>query len=147
MCGNAAIGPRGPFGLKEWTMPEWERVGLIGGRKQRQSMARRLKLAALAFPVLLIADVAVSPFTPVSAVDNTGQFEMDGNIVQNALVAPPYDWASLFNSTGAPVSPAPAHMIASVFAKDAGNPDQTYFNTVDKDILPINNGSSSEWSC
>src|SRR5437763_1603226 len=127
-------------------MPEWERVGSMGGRKQRQSMARRLKLAALAFPVLQIADVAVSPFMPASAVDITGQFEMDGNLVQHALVAPPYDWASLFDANGAKVAPAPATMIASAFAKDTATPDPTYF-TSNKDINPIGTGTPQDWGC
>src|SRR5260221_2988659 len=43
---------------------------------------------------------ALVPVLPAGAVDATGQFELDGDIVHSSANTPPYDWASLFNASG-----------------------------------------------
>jgi Domain of unknown function DUF11 len=128
-------------------------MGRMGrnGRRARRSLygfaplTHRLRLAALAVPIMVLSQVAIFPAGQVGAVDNTGQFEMDGNIVQDAAVAPPYDWASLFDSSGNKITPKPATLLDSVFVKDAATPDNTYF-TSDKDTYPIGTGGT-EWGC
>jgi uncharacterized repeat protein (TIGR01451 family) len=129
-------------------------MGRMGrnGRRARRSLygfaplTHRLRLAALAVPIMVLSQVAIFPAGQVRAVDATGQFEMDGNIVQNATVAPPYDWASLFDSSGNKITPKPATLLDSAFVKDYATPDNTYF-TSNKDIEQIGTGASNEWGC
>ena len=64
------------------------------------------------------------------AVHDTGMFELDGNVVQNAATPPPYDWTSLFGASGNRlVTPDPVNgpVLASVFVNDTDAVDTTYF--------------------
>jgi hypothetical protein len=47
-------------------------------------------VAVAAIPGVLIAGATVA------TVENSGVFEVDGNIAQNAPTTPPYDWACVF---------------------------------------------------
>ena len=64
------------------------------------------------------------------AVHDTGQFELDGNVVRNAAAPPPYDWTDLFNADGSrKITPDPINgpVLASVFVDDTDANDTTYF--------------------
>jgi uncharacterized repeat protein (TIGR01451 family) len=104
-----------------------------------------LRVAAIAIPIIVLSQIAIFP-SRVGAVDATGQFEMDGNVVHDSATAPPYDWASLFDASGNAITPKPANMLDSAFVKDAANPDNTYFQS-NKDIQQIGTGAAGQWSC
>ena len=113
----------------------------------RPTGRRRLVAAfAAALPLVLGFQLATS-LVPVRAVDATGQFAMDGTITGagSPTTSPPFHWADLFNSSGAPIlthSSYPA-LLDSTFIPDAANPDNSYFNPT-KDISSIGRGG---WSC
>src|SRR5213592_256594 len=82
------------------------------------------------------------------AVHDNGMFELDGNTAHNGVTTPPYDWASLFDSSGNRlITPDPINgpLLADVFVSDAAKPDQSYF-TSNKDIQPIKSGQQ-HWGC
>jgi uncharacterized repeat protein (TIGR01451 family) len=108
--------------------------------------ARGSVLAGAAGVVAVLAGALSALWTvlPAGAVDATGQFELDGNIVQDAASAPPYDWGSLFNSSGVQsVTPDPVNgpLLDSTFKADTTEPDPTYFSS-NKDIETV-----GQWGC
>lgn len=118
------------------------------------SVRRALYSFAAALPLILAFQMTTG-LLPVKAVDNTGQFCMDGNIepggtsyagsgVSCGTTAPPYHWSDLFNSSGTPILNN-AHLLASVFVPDYATPDASYFTQNGagvKDTNPIAN-----WGC
>jgi hypothetical protein len=77
------------------------------------------------------------------AVHDTGQFELDGNIVHDGTAA--YDWGNLFDASGnQAVTPDPNNgpVLASEFVDDKATPDKSYFAESDKDGDPI-----ASWDC
>jgi uncharacterized repeat protein (TIGR01451 family) len=121
-----------------------------GGARPLSRSARRgsrgsiLVSGAGVAAVLVGALSALWTVLPAGAVDNTGQFEMDGNIAQQAATAPPYDWGTLFNSSGVQtVTPDPVNgpLLASQFVVDTATPDSSYFAS-NKDIETV-----SQWGC
>lgn len=115
------------------------------GRSPRRY--RRLSLVGSVtgvFAVLVGALTALTSVVPAGAVDATGQFEMDGNIVHDSGTTPPYDWASLFNASGQRlVTPDPVNgpLLADTFLADTALPDPTYFQSnKDTDLI-------SQWGC
>jgi uncharacterized repeat protein (TIGR01451 family) len=82
------------------------------------------------------------------AVHNTGMFELEGNTAHDSATTPPYDWNSLFGSTGNQlITPDPINgpLLADTFVSDTALPDQSYF-TSNKDIEPIASGQQ-HWGC
>src|SRR2546429_1022271 len=82
------------------------------------------------------------------AVHDNGMFELDGNTVHNSVTTPPYDWNSLFDSSGNRlITPDPIFgpLLADAFVTDTALPDQSYF-TSNKDIQPIASGQQ-HWGC
>src|SRR6266550_159749 len=82
------------------------------------------------------------------AVHDNGMFELDGNTAHNSVTTPPYDWNSLFDSSGNRlITPDPINgpLLADAFVTDTALPDQSYF-TSNKDIQPIASGQQ-HWGC
>ena len=82
------------------------------------------------------------------AVHDNGMFELDGNTAHNSVTTPPYDWNSLFDSSGNRlITPDPINgpLLADTFVTDTALPDQSYF-TSNKDIQPIKSGPQ-HWGC
>lgn len=103
---------------------------------------RRQGLVAIALAVFTMALIPVVAL----AVHDNGTFELDGNIKHNSLSLPPYDWASLFDSSGNRIiTPPSGALLADDFLADLVNPDATYFSSNGggvKDVNPISN-----WGC
>ncbi|HXA27559.1 MAG TPA: hypothetical protein VN193_02325 [Candidatus Angelobacter sp.] len=98
--------------------------------------------------VIVGALAALGQALPAGAVDATGQFEMDGNIVQDAASAPPYNWASLFDANGNRlVTPDPVNgpLLASKFLADSATPDHSYFSSNGAGVKDID--TLSNWGC
>jgi uncharacterized repeat protein (TIGR01451 family) len=96
----------------------------------------------------LLATGLVWAASPSQAVHDNGMFELDGNTVHNSATTPPWDWNSLFNSSGGRiVTPDPDNgpLLASTFVSDSALPDQSYF-TSNKDIQPISH-TVQHWGC
>jgi hypothetical protein len=77
------------------------------------------------------------------------EFQLEGNVVDDAASAQDYDWANLFGANGQELA-LPAGFTASGFKKDFNNTgntfltnDTTTFSTGSKDTLPITPG----WQC
>ncbi len=80
--------------------------------------------------------------SPSLAVDDTGRFELDGNIVDDTAAGLPHDWAGLFDASGNQlVAPGTDGLIASTFLGDVATPDSSYFES-NKDIEPV-----ADWAC
>ncbi len=96
----------------------------------------------------VLAAIGVLGLLPaiVFAVHDNGTFELDGNLKHDSLTTPPYDWASLFDSSGNRIiTPPSGALLASDFVADFVNPDPTYFSSNGggvKDVNPISN-----WGC
>ncbi len=131
----------------------------LNPRHRRAKPRWLLALGAIAALTLLVAGM-------VLAVHDEG-FQLDGNTLKDDLTtgypnpdstlsgafAGPYDWDSLFDSTGAKRDPLPPGFLDATFLKDFGTKqkgqntvfdtsDGTTFTTGSKDILNIN-----EWRC
>ncbi len=122
-----------------------------GGGVRRERRVKRLSMFGSVtgvFAVLVGAFTALAPALPAGAVDNTGFFELDGNIAHDSATTPPYDWGSLFDSSGnRTVTPDPINgpLLATQFLSDAAQPDASYFSSNGagvKDIDTLNN-----WGC
>jgi uncharacterized repeat protein (TIGR01451 family)/LPXTG-motif cell wall-anchored protein len=108
---------------------------------RHQDPLARLASVVVALTTAIMLAVGVGP---AYAVHDNGMFELDGNVAHNSANTPPYDWASLFDSSGNRiVTPDPDNgpVLASTFVQDTTTPDQTYF-AQNKDIEPI-----SAWGC
>lgn len=123
------------------------------GVSGRTSIKRLLVSVAATLPVIL--GLQLSTLVPAGAVDNTGQFCMDGNIepggtsfggpgVRCGTTAPPYHWSDLFNASGAPILNN-ASLLASVFVPDYATPDNTYFNQNGAGVKDTN--AIANWGC
>jgi hypothetical protein len=114
-------------------------------RSFRQGRLRRARRFATV-SVLIVAGLMF--IGAAQAVHDNGMFELDGNTVHNSATTPPYDWNSLFGSTGNRlITPDPINgpVLADTFVSDAAVPDQSYF-TSNKDIQPIASGQQ-HWGC
>jgi hypothetical protein len=115
-------------------------LGLAGGRRRR-----RLLLAVVASAAAL----GVFAITSALAVHDE-EFQLDGNVIDDAGPPQDFDWANFFNSAGAEL-PLPPNFTASSFDRDfSTNPngsfstsDNTTFATGSKDTLAITPG----WQC
>ena len=110
----------------------------------RPVLQRPLAIFAALLPIVFGAGVSTAILN-AGAVDNTGQFCMNGTIATHCTGSqPPYVWSDLFDSSGnrilAPSSTGP--LLASSFFNDTPTPDPTYHHGGDKDIQDI-----PSWSC
>jgi hypothetical protein len=131
-------------------------LGLAGGKKRRRVLLATLA-SAVALGAILISNA-------LAVHDN--EFQLDGNVVDDASSAQDFDWESFFNSSGAesPQLPDPSRpgFTASSFDKDFestgtppnatfGTSDTTTFATGSKDLLPITpppgQNPASGWQC
>jgi hypothetical protein len=118
-----------------------ERIFRFGGGKRR----RRLLLAV----VVSAAALGVFAITSALAVHDE-EFQLDGNVIDDAGPPQDFDWANFFNSSGAEL-PLPANFTASSFDRDFSTnangsfstADNTTFATGSKDTLAITPG----WQC
>jgi uncharacterized repeat protein (TIGR01451 family) len=82
------------------------------------------------------------------AVHDVGLFELDGNTVDNSAPVAgnnaPYDWESVFDSSGIQVltSAAEPRLLTAAFSADTTTPDASYFASSNKDIDDV-----STWQC
>ena len=109
-------------------------------RSFRSGRLRRVRSIAI---VTVLVVVGLMWIGSAQAVHDNGMFELDGNTVHNSATTPPYDWNSLFNSSGNRlITPDPVNgpLLADGFFSDAATPDNTYF-TSNKDINPIASGA------
>ncbi len=96
-------------------------------RSFRGGRPRRVRNIAVVTVLVLVGLMWIGS---AQAVHDTGMFELDGNVVHNAQTTPPYDWTSLFGSTGNQlIAPDPVNgpLLASVFVNDTDAVDNTYF--------------------
>ncbi len=116
----------------------------VSVRKRRRRLAgrpRRLMTGVLAAIGLL----ALIPVIGLAVHDN-GTFELDGNIKHDSLTTPPYDWASLFNSSGNRIiTPPSGPLLADDFLPDFVTPDSTYFSSNGAGVKDID--AISNWGC
>jgi uncharacterized repeat protein (TIGR01451 family) len=108
---------------------------------RHQNPLARLVSVLAAFAIAALLAIGVGP---AYAVHDNGMFELDGNTAHDSANAQPYDWESLFDSSGDQIiTPDPDNgpVLASTFIKDTTTPDQSYFES-NKDIEPI-----PDWGC
>jgi len=126
------------FGPVSVVVDKWHRKRRTRGGS---ASSRKLITGGLA----AIGSLALLPIVALAVHDN-GMFELDGNIKHGSLTAPPYDWASLFDSGGNRIiAPPSGALLADDFLADFTNPDATYFSSNGggvKDVNPISN-----WGC
>jgi uncharacterized repeat protein (TIGR01451 family) len=101
---------------------------------------------------VLAAVTAVTLLLPASSlgVHDLGLFELDtaapqyANTVDNSGPGAPYDWESIFNSSGQQIltSAAEPRLLTADFSPDYATPDTSYFATSNKDIDDV-----STWKC
>jgi uncharacterized repeat protein (TIGR01451 family) len=114
-------------------------------RSFRSGRLRRVRSIAIV-TVLIVAGLMW--IGSAQAVHDNGMFELDGNTTHDSATTPPYDWNSLFGSSGQRlITPDPVNgpLLADAFFADAAVPDQTYF-TSNKDTQPIHSGVQ-HWGC
>src|SRR5260370_414858 len=126
------------FGITSVSVHKWRRTR----RRRSASGSRRSLMMGVLAAIGLFALLPVI----VLAVHDNGMFELDGNMKHSSLTTPPYDWASLFDSSGNRIiTPPSGALLADDFLADFANPDATYFSSNGggvKDVNPI-----SHWSC
>src|SRR2546428_86765 len=119
---------------------------ILSKRYMQAAIVITLMTLAIAVPLLKNAFA-------VTDIGNAGVFELDGNIVKNALTACPTDWgpgpggSGVFTVTGTPNTPAPCGGIGQPDGWVNDGPhgaDATTFTTGSKDILDIANAG---WQC
>jgi hypothetical protein len=78
------------------------------------------------------------------AVHDLGLFELDGNTADSTPNNAPYDWESVFDSSGNQVltSAIEPRLLTATFSADAATPDTSYFASSNKDIDDV-----STWEC
>ncbi len=124
------------------------RLDLIGRRGPGAKTGFRLRGAA----AVAILAAAVTLLIPAGgyAVHDLGLFELDTTAPQYANTADdsgpgaPYDWESIFDSTGNQTltSAAEPRLLVAHFIPDYVTPDASYFATSNKDIDDV-----STWQC
>jgi len=120
----------------------------VSVHRQRALQRRMASLSWRRMMTGAIAAVGLIALLPVIvlAVHDNGMFELDGNIKHTSSTTPPYDWASLFDSSGNRIiTPPNGALLADDFLSDFTNPDSTYFSSNGggvKDVNPISN-----WGC
>src|SRR6266851_3256570 len=116
----------------------------VSVRKRRRRLAgRRRRLMSAVFAAIGL--LALIPVIGLAVHDN-GMFELDGNIKHDSLTTPPYDWASLFNSSGNRIiTPPSGALLADDFLPDFVNPDSTYFSSNGAGVKDID--AISNWGC
>ena len=103
---------------------------------------RVVAVVAAAFAMLLVIPSAGF------AVHDIGLFELDGNTADNTAPVnssnAPYDWESIFNTSGQQIltSAKEPRLLTTAFSADAATPDHSYFATSNKDIDDV-----STWQC
>src|SRR5215210_1146171 len=95
---------------------------------------------------------AVALLIPASGlgVHDAALFELDSatpqfaNTADNSGAGAPYDWESVFNSSGQQIltSAAEPRLLAADFSADSATPDASYFASSSKDIDDV-----STWQC
>src|SRR6266496_2070262 len=123
---------------------------LAGGRHRRRrgtgfrmTGVRFLAVAAAAAFMLLVPSGGY-------AVHDLGLFELDttapqyANTADNSGPGAPYDWESIFNSSGQQTltSAAEPRLLLADFNSDWATPDNSYFASSNKDIDNVNT-----WQC
>src|SRR5262245_59844540 len=114
-------------------------------RSFRSGRLRRVRSIAVVSVLILAGLMWIGA---AQAVHDNGMFELDGNTVHNSATTPPYDWNSLFDSSGNRlITPDPINgpLLADTFVSDYVVPDQSYFQS-NKDIQPIASGVQ-HWAC
>jgi hypothetical protein len=111
----------------------------VRARPVRQRTARRPRRLRAIATLTAVGALTILGAAVTLGVHDAGFVEMDGNVIQNAAVAPPYDWNTLFNSSGTYIGPA-GHQNA--FAADYATPDYTYHAGSDKDQDNV-----TTWQC
>ena len=82
------------------------------------------------------------------AVHDLDLFELDGNTADNSAPVAgnnaPYDWESVFDSSGNQIltSVAEPRLLTTEFSADSATPDASYFASSNKDIDDV-----STWQC
>src|SRR5215203_2212035 len=118
-----------------------------------EKRAARSRRRMNAFRVAAIAAVAAfALLMPASSfgVHDLGLFELDttapgyANTADNSGPGAPYDWESIFNSTGQQTltTAAEPRLLLAEFHADYATPDPTYFVAGNKDIDDV-----SIWEC
>ncbi len=100
----------------------------------------------------IAAVAAVALLIPASSlgVHDAGLFELDttasqfANTADNSGSGAPYDWESIFNSSGQQIltSAAEPRLLTADFSADSATPDTSYFAESNKDIDNV-----STWQC
>ena len=121
-----------------------QRLGLTRTRQNGTFSAKRLSLHLL-LALGLLASMLVAGQTGAGAV-HVEEFQLDGNIADDASATEDFDWASFFNGSGGqdPTLPAASRpcFLDSAFKADHAFPDATTFTSGSKDTL-----DTSGWSC
>ncbi len=124
-----------------------ERNLIVLSRAIYKKQRGRRPLAALAI-MSIVAGLLVSSGVALAVHDE--DFQLDGNVLDDAAAPQPFDWENFFNSAGAELA-LPANFTASGFDRDfVTNTNGTYntsdgstFATGSKDTLNITPG----WQC
>jgi hypothetical protein len=95
---------------------------------------------------ILVALFYLGPTPPVFAVHDL-QFELDGNIADDADTTGQSDWANIFDATGHGAATLPPHFLGTQFVRDyipgSHGSDLTTFGGGSKDTQNI----STDWEC
>ena len=96
------------------------------------SGTRWLTLVAGAFAVTLLALAVwfVADLGGSAAVHSTSDFELEGNIIDDSGVAPPPDWATIFDASGNTILPLPPGGVAATFLIDQRSTSSSTDDTV-----------------
>jgi uncharacterized repeat protein (TIGR01451 family) len=109
-------------------------------RPKRKASRRDRIWVRLPMVLVVIGALAIFAATMATAVHTDLTVELDGNVADsNPAANPPYDWDTLFNSSGAYIGPAE---FQATFEVDYHTPDYTYHAGSDKDQDDV-----STWEC
>lgn len=120
----------------------WTRV--LSLQRAIRALARNRILVTFTSLAVVLAGNAIP--LGAYAVNNTGMFELDGNIRHDGAAL--FDWGDLFGSDGKQLltpNPVNGPLLASVFVKDLATPDKSYFTSNGAGVKDTD--ATANWGC